>query len=300
MNKRQFLKAALAAPALTLSSKEPLTNWSGNITYSTPHVEEATSIDQIRSFVKSKDKMKVLGSRHCFNTIADNHHALLSLKPMREISLDPAARTVTVEPGVTYGQLGPYLDQKSFALHNLASLPHISVAGACTTATHGSGEKNGNLASAVTAIEFINAAGGLIKLGKSDGEAFNGAVVGLGAIGVITKVTLQVEPTYNIRQYVYQNLPLSQMKDHFDAIQSSGYSVSLFTDWQGKNIRELWIKARDPFAAPQEFFGAKLAAHNLHPISEMSPENCTDQLGRPRPLVRPPPALQDGIHTQRR
>ena len=295
MNKRQFLKAALVSPALALSSQERLTNWSGNLTYGTDHLEEASSLDQIRSVIKSNTKLKVLGSRHCFNTIADSQHHLLSLKPMREISLNSTAKTVSIQPGVTYGQLGPYLDERGFALHNLASLPHISVAGACTTATHGSGEKNANLASAVSALEFLNAEGDLIKLSKSDGEPFNAAVVGLGAIGVLTSLTLTVEPTYKVRQYVYQNLPLAQMKSNFDAIQAAGYSVSLFTDWQNSNIREVWIKARAPFAAPQEFFGAKLATHNLHPISELSPENCTEQLGIPGPWYERLPHFKMGF-----
>ena len=290
MNKRQFLKASLAA----LTVKPQLTNWSGNITYGTSHVEEAATTDQIRAFLKSKDKLKVLGSRHCFNTIADSSHNLLSLKPMRNISLSAANKTVTVEPGVTYGQLGPYLDAKGFALQNLASLPHISVAGACTTATHGSGEMNGNLASAVEALEFLNAKGDQIHLTRSDPD-FAGAVVGLGAIGVITAVTLKIQPTYNIRQYVYQDLPLSQMKDHFDAIESAGYSVSLFTDWQKQNIREVWVKARAPFAAPQEFYGSKLATKNLHPISELSPENCTEQLGVPGPWYERLPHFKMGF-----
>ena len=282
MTKRQFIKAALASPAIALATKERLTNWSGNITYGT-NVEEATTLEQIRFIIDSNDKLKVLGSRHCFNTIADSRHHLISLRQMRAITLDSEAKTVTVEAGVTYGQLGPYLDQKGFALHNLASLPHISVAGACTTATHGSGETNGNLATAVSGIEFLNATGDLVKLGRADGEAFNGAVVGLGAIGVITRVTLKVEPTYNVRQYVYQDLPLAQMKEHFDAIQASGYSVSLFTDWQNGNIREVWVKTREPFAAPEHFFGARLATRDVHPISELSPENCTQQMGVPGP-----------------
>jgi len=283
VTKRQFLKAALASPAIALSSKDRLTNWSGNVTYGTDHVEEASTLEQIRSLINSNNKLKVLGSRHCFNTIADSRHHLISLRQMRAITLDSEAKTVTVEAGVTYGQLGPYLDQKGFALHNLASLPHISVAGACTTATHGSGETNGNLATAVSGIEFLNAAGDLVKLSRADGEAFNGAVVGLGALGVITRVTLKVEPTYNVRQYVYQDLPLAQMKKHFDAIQASGYSVSLFTDWQNGNIREVWVKTREPFAAPENFFGARLATRDVHPISELSPENCTQQMGVPGP-----------------
>lgn len=267
-------------------AREALTNWAGNITYSTDRVHEASTVDEIRSHLRSEDKLKVLGTRHCFNSIADSRYNLLSLKPMQEMTLDAAAGTVTVGAGVKYGQLGPYLDAKGFALHNLASLPHISVAGACNTATHGSGEKNGNLASVVSGLELVTAAGDVVKLSRgSDAQEFAGAVVGLGALGVITRVTLKVQPTYQVRQYVYQDLPLRQMQDHFDEIQASGYSVSLFTDWRAKRISELWIKSRvgegQPFSAPQEFFGAKLAQRNLHPIAGLSADNCTEQMGVP-------------------
>ena len=167
------------------------------------------------------------------------------------IAIDAAARTVTVAAGITYGELCPYLESKGFALHNLASLPHISVAGACTTATHGSGEKNGNLATAVSGLEFVTAAGDVLKLTRDrDAETFRGAVVGLGALGVITAVTLDIQPTYTMRQYVYENLPLAAMKDHFDAIEAGAYSVSLFTDWHHQRINEVWIKSRvEPGAA---------------------------------------------------
>ena len=271
-----------------LAADAKLTNWSGNIEYGTARLEEAASLEQARSIVRSESKLKVLGTRHCFNTIADSTHDLLSLKQMRKIELDPEARTVTVEPGVTYGQLGPYLDSRGFALHNLASLPHISVAGSCSTATHGSGEKNRNLSSSVAAIEMLTARGDVVKLSRSkDGDNFSGAVVGLGALGVIMRTTLDIEPTYQARQYVYENLPLDQMKDHFDEIQASGYSVSLFTDWQNRRINELWIKSRvdsnPAFKAPQELFGATLARKNLHPIEALSAENCTEQMGVPGP-----------------
>lgn len=266
-------------------SKEKLTNWAGNLSYSTDRLQEAASVDRIRSFLRSQDKVKVLGTRHCFNSIADSRDNLLSLKPMHGVvALDAGARTVTADAGITYGQLCPYLESKGFALHNLASLPHISAAGACSTATHGSGEKNGNLSTAVSALEIVTASGDVVNLTrKADGEAFRGAVVGLGALGVISRVTLDIQPTYQVRQYVYENMPFAQMKDHFDEIQSSGYSVSLFTDWQRHRVNEVWIKSRvgdgPEFAAPQEFFGAKLAARNLHPIAELSAENCTEQMG---------------------
>jgi xylitol oxidase len=204
------------------------------------------------------------------------------------VALDTEARTVTVEGGVTYGRLCPYLDSKGWALHNLASLPHISIAGACSTATHGSGEKNGNLATAVSGLEIVNAAGEVVQLShKKDGETFLGAVVGLGALGATTKVTLNVQPSFMMRQYVYLDLPMSELKNNFDAIESAAYSVSLFTDWQKGRINEVWLKSRmdkgKADEAPAEFFGAKRATRNLHPIAELSAENCTEQMGVPGP-----------------
>ncbi len=308
MDKRTFLSllsATLASPVVaTLSGwveKAKLTNWAGNFSYSTDRLREAASIEDVRTVLRSEDKVKVLGTRHCFNTIADSDHNLLSLKPMHEVvSLDTSARTVTVGAGITYGQLCPYLESKGFALHNLASLPHISVAGACSTATHGSGEKNGNLATAVSGLTIITAAGDTVKISRhADAEVFHGAVVGLGALGVITQVTLDIQPTYSMRQYVYEDLPLAQMKDHFDEIQSSAYSVSLFTDWQKKRINEVWIKSRvgdgPGFPAPPEFFGAKLANRNLHPIAELSAENCTEQMGVPGPWYERLPHFRMGF-----
>ena len=308
MNKRTFLKifaAAVALPAvsrlLAWAGGEKLKNWAGNLEYSTDRLYSAASVDQVRDYVKKQPKLKVLGTRHCFNNIADSKDSFLSLKPMDEvIAIDPAKRTVTVAAGITYGQLCPYLDSKGYALHNLASLPHISVAGACTTATHGSGEKNGNLATAVSGLEMVTASGDVVKLSREhDGETFRGAVVGLGALGVVTKVMLDTQPTFSMRQYVYENLPLNQLKDHFDAIESSGYSVSLFTDWQKQRVNEVWIKSRveegQAFQATPEFFGAKLATRNLHPIAELSAENCTEQMGVPGPWYERLPHFRMGF-----
>jgi xylitol oxidase len=294
----------MANPVISAMSgwaKGTLTNWAGNLTYSTDRLQEANSVEQVRSLVRSLERVKALGTRHCFNSIADSRYNFVSLKPLHEVvALDAQARTVTVEAGITYGQLCPYLDQKGFALHNLASLPHISIAGACSTATHGSGQKNGNLATAASALEFVTAGGDVVKLSrKSDGDVFLGAVVGLGALGVITRITLDVQPSYTVRQYVYENMPLAQMKEHFDEIQGGGYSVSLFTDWQKQRINEVWIKARSdaaqPFPAPQEFFGARLASRDLHPIAELSAENCTRQMGVSGPWYERLPHFRMGF-----
>jgi xylitol oxidase len=296
MQKRTFLKLLSAAAANSANgalagqaAPKPLQNWAGNLTYGTNRLSEAGTPEDVRRLLLSREKWKVLGSRHCFNPIADSRDNFLTLKSTTEtLVVDERARTVTIDGALKYGQLSPLLHRKGFGLHNLASLPHISVAGACSTATHGSGEKNGNLATAVSALELVTAAGDVVKFSQgSDGEAFSGSVVSLGALGVITRMTLAIEPTYTVRQYVYQNLPLAQLKEHFDAIQGSGYSVSLFTDWQNQLVSEVWIKTRadggQPFAAPDEFFGAKLAKRNLHPIAELSAENCTEQMGTPGP-----------------
>jgi len=220
--------------------------------------------------------MRALGARHSFNGIADSKDTQISLKLLDQMVLDPKSRSVTVGAGVTYGRLAPYIDEQGFAVHNLASLPHISIAGACSTATHGSGEKNGNLATAVSAFEIVTAAGDIVKLSRrQDGEAFRGAVVGLGAVGVVTKVTLDMQPTFMMRQYVYENLPLAAVKDHFDAIEASAYSVSLFTDWQNQRFSEVWIKSRDEagqaFDATPEFFGATSFPDGLAPTEGAAP-----------------------------
>jgi xylitol oxidase len=308
MNKRAFLKLISAAmsmpsisPLLAWAGAEKLKNWAGNVEYGTDRLYSATSVEQAQEFVKKHARLKVLGTRHCFNHIADNTDEFLSLRPMDKVlSLDAQSRTVTIPANMSYGQLAPYLHEHRLALHNLASLPHISVAGACATATHGSGEKNGNLATSVSAFEMITASGDIVKLSrKQDGERFLGAVVGLGALGVVTKITLDLLPTFMVKQYVYENLPLSEMQEHFDAIEASGYSVSLFTDWQKKRINEVWIKSRveagQSFNATPDFFGAKLATRNLHPIAELSAENCTEQMGVPGPWYERLPHFRMGF-----
>jgi xylitol oxidase len=284
-----------------LASDSRLTNWAGNYRYGTDKLYRLASIEQVQKFVRAHDSLKVLGTRHCFNGIADSAHALVSLKPMdRVASLDPKTRAVTVEAGISYGQLCPYLHERGFALHNLASLPHISVAGACATATHGSGVKNGNLATAVAALELVTANGDVLTLSRAnDGHKFLGAVVNLGALGVVTKLALDVRPAFMIRQDVYLNLPLADLTDHFERIMSSGYSVSLFTDWQKKRINQVWVKRQveggDAAELSPDFFGARRATRNLHPIIELSAENCTEQMGVPGPWFERLPHFRMGF-----
>jgi alditol oxidase len=296
MEKRTFLKissamltgvalAPLAGCGTEKKEEQQLKNWAGNLTYSTSNVLEPGTVEEVQEIVKTSGKLRALGTRHCFNRIADSEAVLLSTRNLKDLNEpDTTNNTITIGAGIRYGDLCKYLDEHGFAIHNLASLPHISVAGACATATHGSGVRNGNLATAVSAIEFVSGKGDIVQLSRDkDGDLFNGAVVALGSLGVVTKVTLDLVPAFSVRQNVYLNLPVSQLEQHFDEIMSSGYSVSLFTDWQTENMNQLWIKRKvttgETFNAEGEFFGANLADRNVHPIIEISAENCTEQMG---------------------
>jgi len=261
------------------------TNWAGNIAYGAARWHWPETVEQLQELVSRSRQLRVLGSRHSFNRIADTPGDLISLDKLDPaVTIDRARMTVTASAGVRYGQLGQQLHQAGFALHNLASLPHISLAGACATATHGSGDSNGNLATAVAALEIVTASGERLALSREEsGDELNGAVVGLGGAGVVTKVTLDISPAVAVRQDVYENLPLARLEEHFDAITGSAYSVSLFTDWQGPLFNQVWLKRQAPdgaeLAAEPEFFGATRAGRKLHPIGSLSAENCTEQLG---------------------
>jgi xylitol oxidase len=281
-------KSTLSHIATNLEA-EPgqLTNWSGNIVFSAPQVYYPGTVAEVQEIVRTSEKVRVLGSKHSFNTIADSDAVLISLKEMNKVlALNKELATITVEAGARYGDFAADLHEQGFALPNLASLPHITVVGACATATHGSGIGNGNLATSVSAIEFVNAAGDLVKLSKvADPVEFYGAVVNLGALGVITNITLDLLPAFDMTQVVFRDLPMAVLQDKFKDIQARGYSVSLFTNWKNRNINEVWIKSLSvtAAAAEPELFTAKSATENLHPIEAESAQNVTEQLGVPGP-----------------
>jgi xylitol oxidase len=294
MDKREFLKASGVLMAGTVLGRfapgeesAHRTNWAGNYEYHAEHLLQPKTVEEVQAAVKSCKTVKALGARHSFNGIADNPENQIS-PYLDQVVLDKNARTVTVGAGVKYGEVAPLIDKQGYALHNLASLPHISVAGACATATHGSGNKNGNLSTAVSAMEIVTADGEVKVLSRQkDGEQFRGAVVGLGGLGVVTKVTLDMLPTFQVSQVVYENLSMDVLEHHLEEIFGSAYSVSLFTDWQNHKIGQVWVKRRvEPGSPPTfapELFGAKLATQKLHPIPGHSAEPCTEQLGIPGP-----------------
>jgi xylitol oxidase len=266
-----------------------LRNWAGNHEFSATRLHEPESIEQVQDIVRQASSLRVLGSRHSFNDIADTPGELLSLGRLpRTVEIDPAVPSVTVDGGIRYGELCELLETAGFALHNLASLAHISVAGACATGTHGSGDRNGNLATAVSALVVVTADGEIARIARdANSTELDGAVVSLGGLGVVVRLTLDIEPTYQLRQDVYENLPLADLERHFDELTSSADSVSFFTDWRGPTIDQVWLKRRLPggsaFEPPPRLFGATRATAAVHPIRAISPDACTAQMGLPGP-----------------
>ncbi|MBM7570407.1 FAD-binding protein [Aquibacillus albus] len=260
-------------------------NWAGNYQYSAARWHFPESIEQVQRQVINCSSLRVVGTRHSFNGIADSTENMISLQNLNQVvNLDRENHTVTVEAGIKYSDLCRYLDRAGYALPNLASLPHISVAGACATATHGSGNQNSNLATTVRALDIVTYDGNIVSFNREqDKELLDGVVVGLGGFGVVTKLTLDVVPAFQMVQAVYNNLSLAQLEENFDDIFSSAYSVSLFTDWADENFNQVWLKHQlrdqDSFDLKPEFFGASLANENQHPVPGLGTEHCTEQLG---------------------
>jgi alditol oxidase len=292
------VKEPASAPA-----GRPRTNWAGNIAFSAPDFHRPATLGELRAVVAGARQLRVVATGHSFNDMADSPGAQVSLAGLApEVEVDSAASRVRVAAGLSYAALAGRLDRQGFALHNLASLPHISVAGACATGTHGSGLLNQSLAAATSAMEFVTADGDLAELRRDSApDAFPGAVVHLGALGVVTHLVLEIVPSFDVSQRVYEDLPLEVLDDHFAGIMAAGYSVSMFTDWRAPRLTQLWIKQRAdapgppprttsappaPFASPvteASWFTARPATAARNPVPGLPPDNCTQQLGVPGP-----------------
>jgi xylitol oxidase len=263
----------------------PAANWAGNHTYRARTVHAPTTLDQVREIVAAAPHIRVLGSRHSFTDIADSPE-LVSLDGLPpDVVVDRDAMTVTCPGAMRYGELAVKLEDAGLGLANLASLPHIAVGGAIATATHGSGDRNRNLAGAVAALELVTSDGDVVTAARGDPD-FDGLVVALGAAGAVTRATLDVEPAYEIRQRVFEGLRWEDLFEHFDAITSTGYSVSVFTRW-GETTDQVWVKTRageepsDKLApgGAEALARAVPATEERHPILGLDPVNCTPQLG---------------------
>ena len=248
------------------------TNWAGSHTYTAAEVVTPTSVKEIREIVRRSPKVKALGSRHSFTDLADTSGTQVSLAAL-PIEVEAGAGVVRVSAGVRYGDLATLLAPRGLALANLASLPHISVAGAVATGTHGSGRRNGSLATSVRALELVDGRGELVRI---EGDELAGHVVGLGMLGIVTAVELAVEPTFDVTQVVYEGLRWDALLADLDGVLGCAYSVSAFTHWTGDEVGQVWVKSRDGIV---EVPGARAATEQRHMIAGMGVENTTAQLG---------------------
>jgi xylitol oxidase len=257
------------------------TNWAGNVHYSARRLHRPATLGELQRLVAGSGRVRAVGTGHSFNRIADTTGDLVSLAGLPpRMDIDPERRKVTVAAGLRYGDLAARLHPAGYALANLASLPHIAIAGACATGTHGSGDHLGSLATAVSAIELVTAGGDLLALSNDD-PRFPGSVVTLGTLGIVTSLTLDLVPAFDISQYVYEDLPWGALDV---AVFASGYSVSAFTDWTGPHINQVWRKMLpDGAEPPPEWLGARRAPAPRHPVPGLPATNCTEQLGKPGP-----------------
>lgn len=256
-------------------------NWAGNVPFQAVRLVEPGSVDELCTLVAGSDRIRALGSGHSFSTVADTTGILVRLPSrMTPIEVDASRSTVTVPAGARYSDVVGPLQESGFALANLASLPHITVAGAVATGTHGSGDRLGNLATAVVGLEFVDGSGSVVTLHAGEPD-FTGAVVSLGALGIVTRVTLRIEPSFDVAQEVRLDVPLDEIAGAWDAVFGAGYSVSAFTDY-ASGVARVWVKRRTD-GTGSGWSGGRPAVTAVHPVPSADPAACTPQLGVPGP-----------------
>lgn len=257
-------------------------NWAGNVSFSAAAVHRPQSTAELAALVAGHGRVKAIGSGYSFSTVADTDGALIRLDRMpKVIEIDADRSRVRVAAGITFAELAPRLHERGFALRNLGSLPHITVAGACATGTHGSGNGNPSIAAGVREIELVTADGELTRFDRSSRE-FGGVVTSLGALGVVTHLTLDLVPTYDMEQYVWEGLHWDDLVREVQAVTACAYSVSIFTDWDAQH--SVWAKRRASEPMPDlALAGARPADGPRHPLAGLPPDNCTPQEGLPGP-----------------
>ena len=254
-------------------------NWSKNVDFNDREFLQPVSLRELQELIRSYRKIRARGTAHCFNEIANTSSYAIKLAKMpKTIEVNADTNSVTVAAGLTYGELAPVLHSQGWALNNLASLPHISIGGSISTGTHGSGVKNQNLANQVISLDMVTAEGGLRHIDRTH-PAFNAVIVGLGLGGIIYQYELKIEPTFEIRQVIYPEIPLDVLQRNFDQIMGTAYSVSYFTDWSSAQVGNLWCKFRDDEVIPESVGGSEKADKKYHPIPAVDPIACTEQLG---------------------
>ena len=264
------------------------TNWAGNVTFGAQSVLRPRSVDQVRAIVAGTERVRAIGTRHSFNTIADTVGSLVSLALLPPVvDIDAENRTARVSAGLRYGELGPALRDTGLALPNTGSLPHISVAGAVATGTHGSGARNPSLASSVRSLTLVTATGDLLTVDRATRpDDFDGFVIALGRLGIVVELVLELVPTFQVAQTVVERVDDAVVGEQLASLLAAAYSVSVFTDWAGRGGSDVWVKRKVGDAGEwggEPLWGGRVADGPRHPIRGMPVEHATAQLDAPGP-----------------
>lgn len=259
-------------------TSRPRTNWSGTVEFEQPLLQPS-SVGEVQVAVQEHDQVTALGTAHSFSPVAlaAGVQVCTTALPM-DLVISPDRRSVTIGAGTPYAVLGPALHAEGLALAAMASLPHISVGGAVATCTHGSGDDIGTLSSAVQRLEVILPDGDVRTIARDHDADFAGWVVAVGQLGISVRVTLAVEPTYDITQSVLVGLDLDVVEEKFDEVFSAATSVSVFTRWRPEPDGQLWLKRRiDRAWAESPDFAASPSPVKMHPLETLDPIHCTEQ-----------------------
>lgn len=258
-------------------------NWAGNLTFSAREFIEVNSISKLQQVVSSSQAVKVLATGHSFNAIGDTTETLISIKNLSNgIEIDSQNAQALISAGMAYADAARYLESNGWAFSNMASLGEVTIAGAISTGTHGSGSNNGVLSTSVVGLEIVLGSGELITIDQSNSEEFAGFVVSLGALGVFTKIKMRIIPSFSVKQFVYENIGIQVVAENFDTVFNSAYSVSYFSNWAKNSTGQIWMKFLDDSSSDNlsdNWLGANQAKAKQHPVKINNPDPCTDQLG---------------------
>lgn len=192
-------------------------NWAGNVSNIVKCYVQPETEAELIEIIKSSDSIKVVGTAHSWSPIHQSQHTILNLDLYNKILLtDKIQHIIKVQAGIKIWQLNEYLDKQGLALKNLGSIDQQSIAGAISTGTHGTGIAFQVLASQIIEFSLIKADGEKINIHKEKNkELFNATIINLGALGIISEITLQVCPSFNLHEYT-TTLPFDEVIENLD------------------------------------------------------------------------------------
>jgi alditol oxidase len=262
-----------------------LNNWGGNLSFKQPEVLAPTSLDELAKLVRS-NRVRPAGTLHSFSDVVAGEGVLVSAAGLPiepEILADGS--TVRVGAASRFGDIALFLEANGLALQNMGSLPHISLAGASATGTHGSGDGNPILSTSLRAFSFVNYEGELKTLRRGD-PLFETCRLGMGAYGIWVSAELETQPSYQMRQDIYRGVPWQFFVEDPARLTGAGYSVSLFGKWGGQQIDKVWVKSRiDQSTPPDNFAGIGAETKSLAELAAGVGDNLTEQGGKPGPWL---------------